>query len=80
MLTTFQQIGYRGVLSIEHEPPRHNPTDLRVSVQRVQGWLAADLAPSPPRCGPGRQPGARLLPPMTRPIARSKRSATVGAS
>ena len=39
---------YRGALSIEHEPPHHDPTeDLRVSVQRVQGWLAANLAPSP---------------------------------
>jgi sugar phosphate isomerase/epimerase len=50
ILTNLQQIGYRGVLSIEHEPPHHDPTeDLRVSVQRVQAWLAANLAPSPAR-------------------------------
>jgi sugar phosphate isomerase/epimerase len=48
ILTALQQAGYRGMLSIEHEPPHHDPTeDLRVSVQRVQGWLAANLASSP---------------------------------
>jgi L-ribulose-5-phosphate 3-epimerase len=42
VLTTLHQVGYTGVLSIEHEPPHHDPTpDLRVSLERVQQWLAA---------------------------------------
>ena len=41
VLTTLQRIGYAGVLSIEHEPPHHDPTeDLGVSRRRVATWLA----------------------------------------
>lgn len=45
VLATLQQLGYRGVLSIEHEPPHRDPTgELAVSVRRVEAWLAA-MAP-----------------------------------
>jgi L-ribulose-5-phosphate 3-epimerase len=44
VLTLLQQIGYQGVLSIEHEPPHHDPTDeLRISVRRVEAWLASTV-------------------------------------
>lgn len=42
VLARLQQVGYQGMLSIEHEPPDHDPlADLAVSVKRVQTWLTA---------------------------------------
>jgi sugar phosphate isomerase/epimerase len=51
VLARLRQAGYQGTLSIEHEPPHHDPLpDLAVSVQRVRGWLAApEPASRPPQ-------------------------------
>lgn len=41
IVTHLQQVGYQGLLSIEHEPTDHDPThELQLSVRRVEGWLA----------------------------------------
>jgi sugar phosphate isomerase/epimerase len=47
VLNSLRQIGYRGVLSIEHEPPHHDPTtEIGVSLSRVEAWLAQSVATS----------------------------------
>lgn len=47
VLSLLHQIGYQGVLSIEHEPPHHDPTDeLRLSVRRVEAWLGSNVPAS----------------------------------
>jgi sugar phosphate isomerase/epimerase len=39
-VASLKEIGYKGGVSIEHEPEDHNPTeDVKVSYQRVQKWM-----------------------------------------
>jgi sugar phosphate isomerase/epimerase len=50
VLATLQRFGYAGILSIEHEPAHHDPTaELRLSYERVEGWLAKMAAPEATR-------------------------------